>query len=65
MATTIEQREIRTAWDNLWAAEKAVAEAYGLCAEDFRHILTQFPVFARKRPDFYTFLVEKASAWSG
>ena len=50
-------------WEELWAVEKAVAEAYGLNAADFGHILSAFPVFARKRPDFFAFLRERLTGW--
>lgn len=46
----------RTLWPQLWAANKAVAEAYGLSAADLRHILDSFPGQARKRPEFHAFL---------
>jgi hypothetical protein len=50
-------------WPTLWVANKAVAAAYGLDAEDVRYILTTFPVFARKRRKFMVFLEEKVREW--
>jgi hypothetical protein len=49
----------------LWAAiaslNLAVAEAYGLTLDDLAYILTTFPVLARKRPEFYAYLVDQLS----
>jgi hypothetical protein len=53
----------RAAWPQLWAANRAVAQAYGLDAEDFAHILAAFPVMARKRPEFLAFLQQKLAEW--
>jgi hypothetical protein len=47
----------------LWAANKAVAQTYGLKATDFEHIVGSFPVFARKRPSFQQFLRERLAEW--
>ncbi len=51
------------AWDKLWNVERGVAEAYGLSADDFAHILNAFPVFARKRPNLMVFFEGKVRAW--
>jgi hypothetical protein len=37
----------RDLWPLHWDANRAVAEAYGLTADDFEHILGSFPVFGR------------------
>jgi hypothetical protein len=50
-------------WPDLWKANRAVAEAYALDVEDFEHILTAFPVFARKRPEFFAYLKERLEEW--
>lgn len=50
-------------WEALWAANRAVASAYGLTACDFEHILSTFPVFARKRPEFFAYLQERIKEW--
>ncbi len=50
-------------WDLVWLANRAVAEAYGLTPDDFEHILSTFPVFARKRPAFYAYLQERVQEW--
>jgi len=55
----------RESWRTLWQANRAVAEAYGLAAADLRHILSGFPVLARKHPDFMEFLHSKVSEWTG
>ena len=55
--------EDETLWPALWNANKAVAEAYGLNADDFEHILAAFPGFARKRPDFHAFLKANVTEW--
>lgn len=46
-------------FEALWQANRAVAQAYGLTAPDFAHILATFPVFARKRPAFHAYLLAK------
>lgn len=51
-------------WAGLWETNWAVAEAYGLTAEDLAHVLDSFPVFARKRPEFMEFLRVKVSGQS-
>jgi hypothetical protein len=50
-------------WPGLWAANRAVAEAYGLGPDDFEHILSTFPVFARKRPALCAYLQERLAEW--
>jgi hypothetical protein len=52
-------------WPDLWEANRAVAEAYDLGPDDFRHILTRFPGVAKKRPEFYQFLLSQVDAWEG
>lgn len=56
--------EDRSLWPALWETNQAVAEAYGLDAADFAHILHAFPGFARKRPEFHAFLERKISEWA-
>jgi hypothetical protein len=53
----------RALWPLLWEANRAVAEAYGLSAADFEHVLDSFPVLARKRPDFTAFIRERLAEW--
>jgi hypothetical protein len=50
-------------WPLLWLANRAVAEAYGLTPDDFAHILSTFPVMARKRPRFFAYLQERLKEW--
>lgn len=50
-------------WPALWQANRAVAQAYGLDAADLAHILASFPVFGRKRPEFYALLKERVDEW--
>jgi hypothetical protein len=50
-------------WPPLWAANRAVAEAYGLNPIDFEYILGTFPGFARKRAAFYAYLKERLAEW--
>jgi len=52
-------------WSDLWIANRSVAEAYGLTPDDFEYILSTFPVFARKRPEFYAYLQERVKEWKG
>jgi len=53
----------RDTWPLLWDANRAVAEAYGLTPDDFEHILSTFPVLARKRPAFVAYLRERLQQW--
>jgi len=55
--------EHRDPWSFPWDANPAVAEAYGLNADDLDHILSAFPVFARKHPDFFGYLKERLERW--
>ncbi len=50
-------------WAKLWQANKTVAQAYGLNTTDLTHILESFPVFARKRPEFYAYLKARLAEW--
>lgn len=50
-------------WETLWKANRAVAEAYGLNASDFAHILESFPAFARKRAAFYAYMQKRVEQW--
>jgi len=50
-------------WPDLWASERAVAEAYGLGPEDFEHILETFPVWLRKRPAVAAYYRAKLVEW--
>jgi hypothetical protein len=43
-------------WPAIASLNVAVAQAYGLTPDDLAYVLTTFPVFARKRPDFHTYL---------
>ncbi len=53
----------KSAWPLLWDSNRAVAEAYGLDASDFEHILGSFPVFARKRAEFFEYLKTRLEEW--
>ncbi len=55
--------EYRPMWELVWQSNRAVAEAYGLTPDDFEHILSTFPVFARKRPEFFAYLQERLAEW--
>ncbi|CCW34630.1 type I restriction-modification system methyltransferase subunit [Chthonomonas calidirosea] len=55
--------ELRELWPSIWLTNRAVAEAYGLTPDDFEYILSTFPVFARKRPEFYAYLQERVQEW--
>jgi hypothetical protein len=55
--------ENRDLWPLLWDANRAIAEAYGLNANDLDHILSAFPVFARKHPEFFGYLKEHLEGW--
>ncbi len=45
------------------AIHPASVHAHGLTAEDLAHILSTFPVFTRKRPAFYTYLLARVQEW--
>jgi hypothetical protein len=53
----------RESWATLWNANRAVAEAYGLGADDFAHILAAFPGFARKRVALHAYFMERLNDW--
>lgn len=53
----------RGSWEALWNANRAVAQAYGLDADDFAHILAAFPGFARKRAALHAYFTERLSDW--
>lgn len=53
----------KSAWPALWELNKAVAEAYGLSADDLGHVLDAFPVLGRKRPEFMEFLRCGVAEW--
>jgi hypothetical protein len=55
--------EKRELWPLLWDANRAVAKAYGLTADDFEHVLASFPVFARKRAEFFLYIQERLAEW--
>ena len=50
-------------WHHLWSLNRFVAEAFGLSAGEFISILSFFPVFARKRPEFFRYLEQRAAEW--
>jgi hypothetical protein len=50
-------------WPRLWEINRSVAEAYGLNANDFEHILGAFPAMARKRKAFFAYLKERLEEW--
>jgi hypothetical protein len=49
----------QSAWPALWDLNRDVAKAYGLNANDLRHILTTFQVLARKHPEFMEFFIDR------
>lgn len=53
----------RGSWETLWQANRAVAQAYGLDADDFAHILAAFPGFARKRAALHAYFTARLSDW--
>jgi hypothetical protein len=57
--------EDQAAWPALWAADRAVAEAYGIGAEDFGHILESFPVWRRKRAALAAYYAARLDEWRG
>lgn len=50
-------------WPKLWEINRAVAEAYGLDAEDFRYLLDAFPGMAKKREPFVEHIRERLDGW--
>ena len=65
VATTLASHvaDLSECWDHVWFVNRAVAETYGLTPDDFEYILSTFPVFARKRPEFYAYLQERVQEW--
>lgn len=55
--------EDRDSWPALWAADRALAKAYGLGPEDFAHILDSFPVWLRKRPEIAEYYRQRIAEW--
>lgn len=53
----------KTYWDALWQVEKNVAKCYGLDSDEVEFILADFPVFARKRPEFFAYLQTRLAEW--
>ncbi|MGH7470228.1 MAG: hypothetical protein ACRENP_19965 [Longimicrobiales bacterium] len=53
-----------SAWPHLWAADRAVAEAYGLGPQEFGHILETFTVWLRKRPGIAEFYRARVAKWT-
>jgi len=55
--------DMASLWPSLCSLNRSLAEAYGVTPDDFEHILSTFPVFARKRPAFYAYLQERVQEW--
>jgi len=55
--------ELEDQWNYVWIINCEIAEAYGLTPDDFEYILTTFPVFARKRPEFFAYLKRRIAEW--
>ena len=53
----------QNAWPALWAAERAVAEAFGLTPDDFAHIFETFPVWLRKRHEIAGYYRARLEEW--
>ena len=53
----------RSLWPRLWDINRAVAEAYGLGADDFEHILASFSGMSKKRKDFVAYLRARLEEW--
>lgn len=50
-------------WQSLWNIEKCVAIAYSLTPDDYEYLLSTFPIFARKRPGFFGYLLKQIAEW--
>ncbi|MEW5807413.1 MAG: N-6 DNA methylase [Acidobacteriota bacterium] len=61
--TELNIADIGDSWSSIWLINKAVAKAYNLTPYEFEHILNSFPVFARKRPEFFKYLCERLKEW--
>jgi hypothetical protein len=55
--------EVRKAIPIIWLANRAIAEAYGLTPHDIEYMLSTFPIFARKRHEFYGYLLQQIGEW--
>jgi hypothetical protein len=60
-AGTARSNTTNPTFEAVWQANWAVTQAYGLSSDDLVHILSTFPVFARKRLEFHAFLLNKFS----
>jgi hypothetical protein len=47
----------------LWQANRGVAEAYGLGPDDFTHVFSSFPGFARKRAALHAYFQQQIETW--
>jgi len=45
-------------WPLLWHNEKAIAAAYNFSSSDLEFIITAFPIFTRKRHNYYKMLID-------
>lgn len=50
-------------WPDLWEANRAVADAYGLSPDDLDHILESFPGMAKKRKPFVAYFRVRLAEW--
>ncbi len=55
--------EFQATWPDLWEVNRAVAQAYGLGPDQFDNVLSGFPVFTRKRPQFHAHLLQRLDEW--
>jgi hypothetical protein len=55
--------ELAPKYPEIWLANKAIVQAYGLTPDDFEYILSTFPVFARKRPEFFAYIQQRIAEW--
>ncbi|MDH7513504.1 MAG: hypothetical protein QHH14_11220, partial [Clostridiales bacterium] len=50
-------------FEHIWLLNRSISEAYGLSPDDLEYILSTFPVFARKRPEFFAYLQNRIAEW--
>lgn len=53
----------RKCWNAVWESNRSIVDAYGLDASDFEYIISSFPLFAKKHPEFHTYLMSRLVEW--
>jgi type I restriction enzyme S subunit len=57
--------DLKNHYEKIFDSNRFIAEAYRLTPDDFAYILSSFPVFARKRPEYHAYILERIREWKG